>query len=275
MADYIPIASALFANVRLPASILAGALVPLGFGFALPAEGPAFSSITRRSFIRLHRIVAVVAYSCLLICIVYSSVSINALAESPHEKAESVLELIHNEYELAWVMTNVTFFIGLCGALVLVSLRVLLMWEKDEGRVATGFCAAALLLMVGIFDEQVQAGGYAPDLLRLIGHLVQMSVERAASTHSPWLCAALASWVGATAAAGQLLVSTPSEANGSKRPRGFGQGRAAGELTTSQVDTVVSSVSDTGTTVEAAAADATDAIDAAAADAPSAGGADA
>ena len=41
-------AANLFANVRLPASILAGALVPLGFGFALPAEGPALAPGTRR-----------------------------------------------------------------------------------------------------------------------------------------------------------------------------------------------------------------------------------
>ena len=56
-ADFSSAASALFANVRLPASILAGALVPLGFGFALPVEGPALSADVRRSLIRLHRIV--------------------------------------------------------------------------------------------------------------------------------------------------------------------------------------------------------------------------
>ena len=78
-------AANLFANVRLPASILAGALVPLGFGFALPAEGPALAPGTRRAVIRLHRLVAVTSYSCLLLAIVYASVTINGLAESPHQ----------------------------------------------------------------------------------------------------------------------------------------------------------------------------------------------
>jgi hypothetical protein len=82
-------AANLFANVRLPASILAGALVPLGFGFALPAEGPALAPGTRRAVIRLHRLVAVTSYSCLLLAIVYASVTINGLAESPHQVRRS------------------------------------------------------------------------------------------------------------------------------------------------------------------------------------------
>ena len=78
-------AANLFANVRLPASILAGALVPLGFGFALPAEGPALAPGTRRAVIRTHRLVAVTSYSCLLVAIVHASVTINGLAESAHQ----------------------------------------------------------------------------------------------------------------------------------------------------------------------------------------------
>ena len=78
-------AANLFANVRLPASILAGALVPLGFGFALPAEGPALGPGTRHAVIRTHRLVAVTSYSCLLVAIVYASVTINGLAESAHQ----------------------------------------------------------------------------------------------------------------------------------------------------------------------------------------------
>ena len=61
VADYTSAASALFANVRLPASILAGALMPLGFGFLLPAEGPAYSTDQRRLLVRLHRVVATCA----------------------------------------------------------------------------------------------------------------------------------------------------------------------------------------------------------------------
>lgn len=137
-ADYSAAAASLFANVRLPASILAGALVPLGFGFgfALPAEGPALAPGARRAIIRLHRLVAVISYTCLLLAIVYSSVTINGLAESPHQPSGSAMELIRNEYTLAWIATNVTFLLGLFGLLALVTLRVLLTFERDEGRAA-------------------------------------------------------------------------------------------------------------------------------------------
>jgi len=129
-------AANLFANVRLPASILAGALVPLGFGFALPAEGPALAPGTQRAVIRTHRLVAVTSYSCLLVAIVYASVTINGLAESAHQPSAGAMDLIRHEYELAWIGTNVSFLLGLFGALALVTLRVLLTFERDEGRVA-------------------------------------------------------------------------------------------------------------------------------------------
>ena len=132
-------AANLFANVRLPASILAGALVPLGFGFALPAEGPALAPGTRRAVIRTHRLVAVTSYSCLLVAIVYASVTINGLAESAHQPSAGAMDLIRHEYELAWIGTNVSFLLGLFGALALVTLRVLLTFERDEGRVAAAF----------------------------------------------------------------------------------------------------------------------------------------
>jgi len=193
-------AANLFANVRLPASILAGALVPLGFGFALPAEGPALAPGTRRAVIRTHRLVAVTSYSCLLVAIVYASVTINGLAESAHQPSAGAMDLIRHEYELAWIGTNVSFLLGLFGALALVTLRVLLTFERDEGRVAAAVSLSTVspsptpspsprscpdsnpnpnpdsypepspypdtnqaLLMASIVDEQAQRGGPNPN----------------------------------------------------------------------------------------------------------------
>jgi len=184
-------AANLFANVRLPASILAGALVPLGFGFALPAEGPALAPGTRRAVIRLHRLVAVTSYSCLLLAIVYASVTINGLAESPHQPSASAMELIRHEYTLAWIGTNVTFLLGLFGALALVTLRVLLTFERDEGRAAAGFSLSTALLMASIVDEQVKRGGFAENILQLLGLYAQLTASTALETRSPLLCLAL------------------------------------------------------------------------------------
>jgi len=212
-ADFSPAAASLFANVRLPASILAGALVPLGFGFALPADGPALSPGTRRAIIRLHRLVAVTSYSCLLLAIVYASVSINGLAESPHGPSGSAIELIRNEYTLAWIATNVTFLLGLFGALALVTLRVLLTFERDEGRVAAGFCLSTALLMASIVDEQVKRGGFADDILGLLGVYFQLTASQALASRSPLLCLAIAIAIGSSVAALPLLaLPSPSDA---------------------------------------------------------------
>ena len=256
VADYTQAASALFANVRLPASILAGALVPLGFGFLLPIEGPAYSSSTRKRLIRLHRLVAVLSYASLLVCIVYSSISINSLAEVPHGSATSVVTLIRQEYNLPWIATNATFMFGLCGALFLVAVRALLTWELDEGRIAAGVCGAALLLMVSVIDEQVKLGGYATDVAALAGTFFRMMAEQAIDTRSPWLGSALVVGVGAAAAATELVFrSTVDEPNlqinlqmedGRDTPLDEGRPNAR-TLSTSQIDAVSGSVANTGT----------------------------
>ena len=249
--------------MRLPASIIAGALIPLGFGFALPVEGPAFAPATRQKLITVHRLVAIVAYSCLVTCIVYSSVSINSLAEVPHEPATSVTALLKNEYLLPWVATNVTFLLGLSGALLLVALRTLLTWEADEGRVAAGVVASALLLMASVVDDQVQLGGFAPNLLGLVYSFVAETFGRAATRRSPLLIGALVLALGSSISAVRLLLSSGSSSSGSP---GDGDGRPAADanynaraLTTSQVDTV--GVGDT-----AAAADAEAIVDGASAE---------
>jgi len=245
--DYVSAASGLFANVRLPASILAGALVPLGFGFVLPSEGPAFSPETRRFLIRLHRVAAAIAYSCLLICIVYASVSINSLAEMPHEKAESVIALIRQEYELPWVATNVTFFLGLCGALVLVALRALLTWEPDEGKVAAGFCASALLIMASVVDDQVKLGGYSENLVQLMGFFFQMLFEHATQTQSPLLLLGLVLSAGSSFGALSLIASPIASTGGGRDGVTSVPSFNARALSTSQVDAIASSVGDTDT----------------------------
>ena len=262
-ADYATAASALFANVRLPASILAGAMIPLGFGFALPTEGAAFTPETRQKLIRLHRVIAVIAYASLLTCIVDSSVAINSLAESSHEPVKSVIELVRNEYELAWIGTNINFLAGVSGVLILVAIRTSLTWEIDEGQVAACVCLAALLTMGSVVDEQVRVGGYAPDFLQLLLRYVQLSATRATSAQSPLLGGSLLLTAASGVAAVRLLMSPLAAAEAA----GNQGGDAVRVLTTSQVDVV------TGSLGEADAAAAADAVDAAA-DAGDGGGGD-
>ena len=193
--------------------------------------------------IRLHRIFAVVSYASLLICIVYSSVSINALAEVPHAAATALNELIARDFALEWVATNVCFLAGLFGALVLVALRALLTWERDEGFVAAGVCAAASLLLVSIVDDQVAAGGYAADLSQLLTTFGRLIIERATSSRSPLLASGLAIGAGSLVAAmGILLDPSATEERAAASELSVDRRNARG-LFTSQVDAITGSVS--------------------------------
>lgn len=210
-ADYTAAATNLFANVRLPASIVAGVLLPLTFGYVLPLEGAIFDVRTQTTLVKYYRVLAVFSYASLLLCVVSSSVAINSLAENPHQPAASVTEFMRQECELAWISANVNFMFGLCGALTLVALRALMTWEAEEGRVAAGYCAAAVLLTLSVVDEQVKAGGYAENLPQLALIYMQLGIGHAVESRSPLLLAGLLAAAGSTVGSGLLL-------NGSDRP---------------------------------------------------------
>eukprot|EP00315_Gephyrocapsa_oceanica_P016273 CAMPEP_0185365380 /NCGR_PEP_ID=MMETSP1364-20130426/13017_1 /TAXON_ID=38817 /ORGANISM="Gephyrocapsa oceanica, Strain RCC1303" /LENGTH=321 /DNA_ID=CAMNT_0027965915 /DNA_START=419 /DNA_END=1380 /DNA_ORIENTATION=- len=185
--DYAAAASALFANVRLPASIVAGVLVPLSFGYVLPREGEVFSPRTQGALIRVYRVLSTWAYVSLVVAIVDASVAINSLAENAHSPAASVADLIASEYQLPWVAMNVNFLFGLCSVFVLVALRALMTWGSDEARVAAGSCAAALLFALSTIDEQVKAGSFADGLPQLISQYCTLTLGVAGASRSPLL----------------------------------------------------------------------------------------
>lgn len=239
-ADYTAVASNLFANVRLPASIVAGVLIPLSFGYPLPSEGATFDVYATAALKKFYRMVSIWAYASLLLCIVSASVAINSIAENVHGPASSVANLIMKEYELAWISTNVNFIFGLCGTLVLVALRALLTWEADEGRVAAGFCGSALLLALSVVDEQVQAGGYADGLAQLVFRYTLLSVNQAAATGNPFLIAGVIVAAASSIGAASMLFSS-QEAEGSQLPprAPLTNGRARGTVLSSTVGNAV------------------------------------
>lgn len=142
---------------------------------------------------------------------------------------------------LAWVSTNVNFLFGLCGTLSLVALRALLTWQADEGRVAAGFCSAALLLALSVVDEQVHVGGYADGLAQLILKYGQLTVSHVTDSRSPLLFGGLLVSTVSTFGAGSLVISgssdRPPAASGSSGipPAGAVRGSALSSTVTNAV----------------------------------------
>lgn len=110
----------LFGNMRVPAALIAGAIVPLAT-FAGPVlsklDSPALASAKR-----LHFLVAATALTHSLLSCLYATVAVSHLTESEVQPASSVVELLSRDYELSWIGCNVCFNIGLSGLLGLVGL---------------------------------------------------------------------------------------------------------------------------------------------------------
>mmetsp|Transcript_24277 Transcript_24277/g.35982 ORF Transcript_24277/g.35982 Transcript_24277/m.35982 type:complete len:267 (-) Transcript_24277:218-1018(-) len=149
--DYAPAAASLFNNMKTPASILAGAMIPLGFLSPLPqppAHVKAVPSSTNKkgkqeeetdlaiaitkSFDRMIRksylLVTLFSFGSELLAIIWSTVAVNQLTETAVAPAESVWALLKRDwYDLAWAATNSHFFFGMLGFMWMVGTRAYLM----------------------------------------------------------------------------------------------------------------------------------------------------
>lgn len=136
--DYAPAAASLFNNMKTPASILAGAIVPLGFLSPLP-EPPeniksSISTTKTKSktgkgdpkssnlaiFKRLDRmlrksylLVTIFSFGSELLAVMWATVAVNQLTETVVEPSESVWALLKRDwFDLAWAATNSHFVLG-------------------------------------------------------------------------------------------------------------------------------------------------------------------
>ena len=90
-AEFAPQAVSLFNNMKTPASIIAGAMVPLGLMSPVPLEGEEetehrFETLMRRTYTP----VAVAALLSEFISVVFATVAVNQLTETMVEPATSV-----------------------------------------------------------------------------------------------------------------------------------------------------------------------------------------
>lgn len=90
LAQYSSDAVSLFNNMRTPASILAGALVPLGVMGPLPLQGDKEESKFKKALRILYSVVGVSSLASEILTVIWASVAANQLMETHVAKAESV-----------------------------------------------------------------------------------------------------------------------------------------------------------------------------------------
>ena len=148
--DYAPAAASLFNNMKTPASILAGAMIPLGFLSPLPQppahvkavpptkkrgkqteESDLAIAITKsldRSLRKSYLLVTLFSFGSELLAVIWSTVAVNQLTETVIPPAESVWALLQRDwYDLAWSATNSHFLFGMLGFMWMVGTRAYLM----------------------------------------------------------------------------------------------------------------------------------------------------
>ena len=145
MKDYAPAAASLFNNMKTPASILAGAMIPLGFLSPLPQPPAHVAAVTATAknnnkgknhkgepspelllATRIHKsldrmlrkaylLVTLFSFGSELLAVIWSTVAVNQLTETVVAPAESVWALLKRDwYDLAWSATNSHFLFGTC-----------------------------------------------------------------------------------------------------------------------------------------------------------------
>lgn len=130
--DYSGAAASLFNNMKTPASILAGAIIPLGFLSPLPQPPAHVAAVAKkgkkepepdlvasiqksldRMLRKTYLLVTIFSFGSELLAVIWSTVAVNQLTETVVAPAESVWALLRRDwYDLAWSATNSHFLLG-------------------------------------------------------------------------------------------------------------------------------------------------------------------
>lgn len=149
LAQHADRAAALFGNMRVPASIILGSIVPLTFAFELPKCG---SEEANRRWHAVNLLLGTFSLLSELVAVMHSSIAVNKLTETAPALAPSVLALLRRDFELAWLGTNVHFFFGLLGIAAMVGLRAGL----ALGVLPAAATSSAVLLMMSVLNDGIR-----------------------------------------------------------------------------------------------------------------------
>jgi hypothetical protein len=160
MGQYAGDVASLFNNMVTPASILAGALVPLGYLAPLPPPSrqpePAHAALLRK----VYTVIATASLASELLAVTWATIAVNKLVETSVAPAVSAWALIQRDFELPWMAVNAHFVLGMLGFMAMVASRAYLTAIGTPfALAATGFSISGLLLMLSVVNRGVAAGG--------------------------------------------------------------------------------------------------------------------
>jgi hypothetical protein len=108
LADYGPKVSNIFGNLRIPASLIAGASLASAFAMPLAAtDGLKLGTVKR-----LYSLVMMGTMSSMLLTVLISTMCMNDIDMSPPRRAKYVKDYIEHNYALEWMLTKTHFMWG-------------------------------------------------------------------------------------------------------------------------------------------------------------------
>ena len=174
--DYSGVATELFNNMRVPAALIAGAIVPIGF-LSTPSIQPDDGGILKLQK-RMHVLLALASLQSQVVAVTYSTIAINKLAEVTLLPTRGVGELLNQHYKLAWLGTNTHFLFGLFGFGLLVLSSVFIQkFGNEVGKIASCWTIANLLLCFSIVNRGISQGFGVEggEMMKVGGNLVTLA----------------------------------------------------------------------------------------------------
>jgi hypothetical protein len=191
LGNYAPAAAALFNNMKLPASIISGAMIPVGILGPLKLEPDDDDGKFAIFLRRIYPFAAILALCSELVSVMWATVAVNQLTETNVAVASSVWDLIQRDFSLPWVATNAHFVLGMIGFIWVICSRAYFMAAKGAlGASTAGIAFSSLLLITSIVNRGVAAGGGGGDLrfggsvLALFRCYVHLLLKRACNLKS-------------------------------------------------------------------------------------------
>lgn len=190
LGDHAAGASVLFGNMRVPAAFMAGTLISLTFGIAMPGH---------EQVRKANVLLGVLSLLSELLAVVHSTVAVNKLIEIKPLPSSSVLTLIERDFERDWLGTNVHFLLGLMGCTLMIGLRSYVALGARWGLVTAFATVSAVLLIVSIVNDGISSGDgmadgvrFGADFSSVMARYVRLLVAHARETGGPLIGSSLA-----------------------------------------------------------------------------------
>lgn len=163
--DHSAAAVGLFNNMRTPAALIGGALVPLG----LLNAAPVVEADSKRTKLlkRAYVLMAVASLLSEILAVTYSTIAINKLVEVAQAPTAGVTELIANYHELAWLGTNIHFLLGMMGFGLIVGAKASLVFGNPIGKIAGLWSVAAFMQALSVVNRGIAQSQFGSNIFTL------------------------------------------------------------------------------------------------------------